>query len=138
MVVVGINSFCLIAECSYSKDNQIYKKEFEVRENIKQKDVLSRVVNNDGTLMINYPYVSGVSAISNWTHNLPGEHLDSFSNLGFCSFFTYVYDVGGTVFSRALLRVTDTLSESKLDDSLYTEYKTTAKGMNYYHNKYNL
>jgi len=138
MVLVGINSFCLVAECSYPQENGMYPKEMELRANFEQKDVLSRVVNNDGILMLNYPYISGVSAISNWTHSLQGNHLKAFSDLGFCSYFTYVYDMGGTVFSRALLRVTDTVSESKLDKNLYKQYKETDLGMKYYSNNYNL
>ena len=134
--VLGLNTVCFIANYTSSADGSLYIKERELRENIGEKDAFQRVNNDDAVLMFNYGYVAGVPVISNWTHTLSSEHLKPFSDLGFNTYFTAVTGVGGTVFSEALLRVTDTVSEYEIHEGLYDKYFVSDLGMNYYKNNY--
>lgn len=116
--------------------NQYYKDCFDVRENIADNNEFERVCNPDLALITNYPYISKVPSISNWTHSLSSEHIHAFIRMGFSSVYTRVLDSGGTVFSKALLRVTDTVSKSKLSNMLYDEIRLSQEGYHYYGNKY--
>lgn len=136
VAVFGLNTIYFISHYTGMADGSLYIKERELRENIGEKDVFQRVNNDDAVLMLNYGYVSGVPTITSWTHTLNANHLKSLADLGFNTHFTFVSGVGGTVFSEALLRVTDTVSEYELHKGLYDKYFVSDLGMNYYKNKY--
>lgn len=136
-LVIGVNSLALIGECIIKDGGTLqYKNELELRENIKEKDPFCRVNNADAVFGMNYGFIADVPTISNWTHSLDSHSLKTFSDLGFNTYFTFVIDIGGTVFSKALLRITDTVSEDELNKELYDKYLQTESKMNYHKNKF--
>lgn len=136
IAMLGVNTASFIARCTCLTDGSLYQKEKELNENIDDRDAFQRVNNEDAVLMLNYGYVADVPVLANWTHSLNSKHLKSFSDLGYNTEFTYMTGVGGTVFSEALLRVTDTVSEFELHKELYDKYFVSELGMNYYKNNY--
>ncbi len=135
-IMIGINSVFFISNGMGKNKYDMYKKELEVSDMVKHNDELSRTCNIDACLGINYSYIADVHSISNWTHLLSANQLKSLENFGFCSNFTNIRDMGGTVFSRALFRFTETISGCELDNRLYVENVKTESGVRYYSNKY--
>ncbi len=135
-IMIGLNSVCLIF-CGIAEDRSgIYKKEIELSDVLTKNDELSRVCNIDACLLDNYPYVSGVYSVSNWIHSISGNQLKSFADLGLAVQFTTTRDMGGTVFSRALLRFTETVSASELNNRLYSKTGETASGIKCYSDRF--
>ncbi len=138
LFLVGVNSFALIAETTHLKDGSLYEKEKSVYETVEQSDVFNRVNNTDGLMVANYPYIANKASISGWVHTMSADKYKSFADLGFSSVFTFVYDMGGTAFSKALLRITDTVSQSDINKDLYEKYDETEGVMKFYSNNYTL
>ncbi len=138
VAMIGVNSLALIGYRTAFQDSTTYEKEKRVIENVAVRDVLCRVNNDDGSLMTNYGYVAGVSTLANWTHSLSSGHLKAFTDLGFETYFTSVTGIGGTVFSEALMRVTHTTSEMKMNNQLYEKYAEDETGIDFYKNRYTL
>ncbi|MBR1811379.1 MAG: YfhO family protein [Clostridia bacterium] len=82
---------------------------------------LERIHDPDMTLNINYGFVMGKGALSNWTHQIPAELQQSRRALGYSTTYTLLLDGGGTVFSDALLHMTETVSKEPQNSRLYTE-----------------
>ncbi|OQA49191.1 MAG: Bacterial membrane protein YfhO [Firmicutes bacterium ADurb.Bin300] len=137
---LGVLSFRLVGNAEGSERtetyNQYYEDCFDVRENVTGNNEFERVCNPDLALITNYPYISGVPSLSNWTHSLSSNHIHAFVRMGFSSVYTRILDSGGTVFSKALLRITDTVSKSKLNNKLYYETRLSQGGYHYYSAKY--
>lgn len=138
IIVIGINSFCLIPKGSHLKDGSLYQNEKSLYEKIEQTDVFNRVNNTDCVMISSYPYIAKQPSLSGWVHTASSEKYKSISDMGFSSVLTVVYDSGGTVFSKSLLRITNTLSESELNKDLYTEYDENESGLKFYRNNYTL
>lgn len=98
---------------------------------------LDRIKNPDTTLNANYPFVMKRAALSNWTH-LIGRNLQTGVNkLGYAVQFTRLLDGGGTVFSDALLHVTQVVSLEEQEEELYC-LQSEASGYGLYDCKYTL
>ena len=138
VAMIGVNSMALIGYRTSYQDSTTFEKEKTVIENVEVRDVLCRVNNEDGSLITNYGYVAGVPTLANWTHSLSAGHLKAFTDLGFETYFTTVTGIGGTVFSEALMRVTNTTSEMKLNNELYEKYAEDDSGFGFYKNRYTL
>lgn len=138
VAMIGVNSMALIGYRTSYQDSMAFEKERTVAGNVVVEDVLCRVNNDDGSLITNYGYIAGVSTLANWTHSLSTPHIKAYSDLGFETYFTTVTGIGGTIFSEALTRVTDTTAEIKLDKELYEKYAEDETGISFYKNRYTL
>lgn len=127
---------CRVKSEECNKKLQQYEYCDEVMETSEKLDLLTRTINPDLSVIVNYPYYTRLPAVSQWTHTLTGEQMNSFSNLGFHTVFTRVLDAGGTVFSKSLLRINDAFSQTELDSRLYTQYAQSESGFNYYHSNF--
>ena len=98
---------------------------------------LERVHNPDMSLNINYGFVMGRAALSNWTHQIPASLQYAARSLGYSITYTLLLDGGGTLLSDALLNMTETVSKEQLPEQLYQ--KTGNVGdYTLYQNKYTL
>ncbi|MGN1316993.1 MAG: YfhO family protein [Acutalibacteraceae bacterium] len=138
VIILGLNSFFVMAQKSNIKHEDLYTKEESVYKNTEGASLLNRVNNPDGVLISNYPIIAGRSAVSGWLHTLPEQHYSAFYDLGFSWNFTLLYDVGGTQFSKALLGITESVSQNELNGELYTKYAETETQMKLYKNNYTL
>ncbi len=84
-----------------------------------ESSVTKRIKNPDTQLNANYPFVMRRAALSNWTHMIPHEFQQGAARWGYTMQFTRVLDAGGTVFSDALLGITETLSMLEQPEELY-------------------
>lgn len=82
--------------------------------------LLQRVHNPDMSLNINYGFVMGKSALSNWTHQIPKALQDTAKSLGYSTTYTLLLDGGGTVFSDSLLNMTQTVTKETMNEQLYS------------------
>lgn len=142
VIVVGFitaNSYLLIGHSGDFDRVFDYRSYYsdcsDVSENITDNDFFERVNNPDMSLITNYPYISNVSSISNWTHSLSQNQMQSLEYLGFSTVYTRTLDIGGTEFSKALLRITDSISKNDLEKEYYEKVVTSKNGINYYSNK---
>ncbi|MBR5427899.1 MAG: YfhO family protein [Clostridia bacterium] len=94
---------------------------------------LERMHDPDMCLNINYGFVAGFGAQSNWTHQIPAGLQDSRRALGYSTTYTLLLDGGGTLFSDALLNMKETVSRRELDENLYS-LKGAADGYRLYEN----
>lgn len=138
-VCIGINAFLLIGNAENSPKAQmfdsLYADCFDVGEHA-NGDALSRINNPDLSLTMNYAYLAQTHSISNWTHSLSSSQLQSFHDLGVSTYYTAVFDAGGTAFSKALLRVTETVSKDEVNETLYTPICVSDRGLRYYTNNF--
>lgn len=98
---------------------------------------LQRIHDPEMNLNINYGFVMGKGALSNWTHQIPAELQSSRRALGYSTTYTLLLDGGGTLFSDALLNMTETVSARKLDERLYQK-TGSAEDLTLYENKITL
>lgn len=98
---------------------------------------IDRIKNPDTTLNANYPFIMRRAALSNWTHLINGNHQTGVDKLGYATHFTRLLDSGGTVFSDALLHVTQAVSCQAQDENLYG-LRTEAQGYGLYDCRYTL
>ncbi len=119
-------------------ENSIYELEFDIKDNVRENDPLSRVSNTDVTRLPNYGYFAGVSTLSNWTHTLTTSQIKAVVDLGYTNSYTLIIDGGGTAFSDALLRITESFADAELDEGLYEKYATSYLDINYYKNRFSL
>ena len=81
--------------------------------------MFKRVKNPDTSLNANYGLILRRPVLSNWTHLLSPLLQRDAAKLGYSVQYTRLLDSGGTVFSDALIGVTDVISLVKLDKELY-------------------
>lgn len=99
---------------------------------------LERVGNPDMSLNINYGFIMGKGAISNWTHQIPQSLQDAAKALGYSTTYTLLLDGGGTVFSDALFHRKQMVSlNGNLPQELY-EKKENWNEYSIYQNRYTL
>ncbi len=96
--------------------------------------LLQRIHDPDMSLNINYGFVMGVGALSNWTHQIPAQLQNARKALGYSTTYTLLLDGGGTVFSDALLNMTETVSKRELNRGLYLQIGQTDDGYRLYQN----
>lgn len=138
VIILGLNSFFVMAQNSNIKHENLYANEESLYNDTEGTALLNRVNNPDGVLILNYPIIAGRSAVSGWLHTLSEQHYSAFYDLGFSWNFTVLYDTGGTQFSKALLGITESVSQNELNGELYTEYDETETKIKLYKNNYTL
>lgn len=110
----------------------------QIREELPiQGDVTNRIKNDDATLNVNYPFVMGRSALSQWTNGVSMNTQKYAEKWGYTIQFTRVTDYGGTVFSDALLRITQTISTISHENSSYRKIDSMGE-YGLYNNNYQL
>ena len=84
-----------------------------------EQSLFHRIKNPDTDLNANYPFVMERSALSNWTHIISPLFQYGAADWGYSIQYMRILDAGGTVFSDALLGITETLTLSTLPEELY-------------------
>ncbi len=100
---------------------------------------VKRIKNSDTELNANYAFVMQRSAISNWTHMISPSFQMGAVDWGYSMQYMRVLDAGGTVFSDALIGITQTLSQTKQPEALYhaiADTKVEACGKTYHFTLY--
>ncbi len=137
-VLVLANSYTLVqnnvdmAQDYYSSQMNI---SFEVKEQYGNNNTFDRVNDSDANGMMNFGYVANVPTLSNWTHSLTEQQLGALTAMGFSHDNNIQYSTGGTIFSKALLRTTNTFTDRKLSPVLYEKTATIGE-INYHNNRY--
>lgn len=85
---------------------------------------IDRIKNPDTSLNSNYGLILKRPSLSGWSSLTGQEMLNGARLLGYSGQFTRLLDAGGTVFTDALLHVTDTVSCVAMDEDLYKRDKT--------------
>ncbi|MCR5651472.1 MAG: YfhO family protein [Lachnospiraceae bacterium] len=83
-----------------------------------EESTLDRIKNPDTMLNTNYGMVIRRATVGGWANTARRDHLDATMAFGYNAHFMRILDSGGTVFSDALLHVTQTLT---CRDELYTK-----------------
>ena len=81
---------------------------------------IDRVTNPDLSMNANYPLVMKRGSLSSFTAALQKDTQKETVRWGHSKYFLWALDSGGTVFSDALIHVTEAVNINKLDSSLYT------------------
>lgn len=81
---------------------------------------VDRIVNPDISLNANYPLILKRGALSSFTAALQSNTQTYAKNWGYSRYFLWLLDSGGTVFSNALIHVTEAVNQNELDSELYT------------------
>lgn len=97
----------------------------------------NRITNPDLSLNANYPLVLKRGAMSSFTAALQADTQDWAYKLGYSKYFWWLLDSGGTVFTEALVHVTEAVNANRLDSELYT-LKQSADGYSLYSSNYQL
>lgn len=104
--------------------------EFDIKES-----ATDRITNPDISLNANYPLIMRRGALSSFTAALQSDTQLSAYNLGYSRYFLWTLDSGGTVFTEALLHVTQAINTNELDKELYV-LKDSYKDFEIYDSKY--
>ena len=138
--VVMFNTFGFVGNYEGGKTAEKYNKYYadcnEVGEVLAENDEFERVVNPDISLITNYSYIAKTHSVSNWVNSLTQEQIMPYKNLGYSTEYTRTLDSGATLFSKALMRTTNSVSKAELDEKPYELIETTDSGINVYKNKY--
>ncbi len=81
---------------------------------------VDRITNPDLSLNANYPLIMKRGSLSSFTAALQKDTQKQTVRWGHSKYFLWALDSGGTVFSDALLHITEAVNVNKLDGSLYT------------------
>lgn len=82
-----------------------------------------RIVNPDISLNANYPLIMRRGALSSFTAALQSDTQQFSRQWGYSKYFLWLLDSGGTVFTNALLHVTEAVNINPLDPELYTQIR---------------
>lgn len=96
-----------------------------------------RIVNPDISLNANYPLILRRGALSSFTAALQSDTQKYAHQWGYSKYFLWTLDSGGTVFTNALLHVTEAVNQNELDSSMY-ELKKSEGDFKLYDTKYQL
>ncbi len=139
IVIISINSYGLIGahlEGDFSRTIYNGLSNASLRELTESDDVMNRVSRIDSSITPNYSYYIRRASLSNWTHDLGNTQRQALWDLGFSSYYTATFDMGGTAFSKALMNVRNTLSYENLPDELYASTGKDEYGCRYYDNHF--
>ena len=81
---------------------------------------VDRITNPDLSFNANYPLIMKRGSLSSFTAALQKDTQKQTVRWGHSKYFLWALDSGGTVFSDALLHITEAVNVNKLDGSLYT------------------
>lgn len=85
-----------------------------------EESATDRIVNPDISLNANYPLILRRGALSSFTAALEDDTQSYAKRWGYSKYFLWLLDSGGTVFSNAVLHVTQAVNINELDSALYT------------------
>lgn len=102
-----------------------------------EESATDRIVNPDISLNANYPLILRRGALSSFTAALEDDTQSYAKRWGYSKYFLWLLDSGGTVFSNAVLHVTQAVNINELDSALYTLEKKEGD-YNLYNTNYNL
>lgn len=102
-----------------------------------QPSATDRITNPDVSLNANYPLIIKRGALSSFTAALESDTQASAKRLGYSKYFLWALDSGGTVFTEALLHVTQAVNTVELDEELY-KYKDSCGEFKLYDSRYTL
>ena len=85
-----------------------------------EESATDRIVNPDISLNANYPLILRRGALSSFTAALEDDTQSYAKRWGYSKYFLWLLDSGGTVFSNAVLHVTQAVNINELDNALYT------------------
>ncbi|MBR5375746.1 MAG: YfhO family protein [Lachnospiraceae bacterium] len=110
---------------TYVKTSDALQKDMDIRES-----EIDRIKNPDTMLNANYGMVIRRATVGGWANTARRDQLESAMAFGYNAHFMRILDSGGTVFSDALLHVTQTLT---CRDELYTDeaWEKTAQAGGY-------
>lgn len=78
-----------------------------------------RIKNPDTSLNSNYGMIMRRETLSGWTGLATADQITGAVAFGYSNQFTRMLDSGGTIFSDALMHITDVVSRQEQDDRLY-------------------
>ena len=96
-----------------------------------------RIINPDISLNANYPLILRRGALSSFTAALQSDTQSYAKRWGYSKYFLWLLDSGGTVFTNALIHVTEAVNQLPLDSTMYT-YKNTSGDYSVYTANYQL
>lgn len=102
-----------------------------------EESATDRIVNPDISLNANYPLILRRGALSSFTAALEDDTQSYAKRWGYSKYFLWLLDSGGTVFSNAVLHVTQAVNINELDRALYTLEKKEGD-YSLYNTNYNL
>lgn len=102
-----------------------------------EESATDRIVNPDISLNANYPLILRRGALSSFTAALEDDTQSYAKRWGYSKYFLWLLDSGGTVFSNAVLHVTQAVNINELDSALYTLEKKECD-YSLYNTNYNL
>ena len=102
-----------------------------------EESATDRIVNPDISLNANYPLILRRGALSSFTAALEDDTQSYAKRWGYSKYFLWLLDSGGTVFSNAVLHVTQAVNINELDSALYTLEKKEGD-YSLYNTNYNL
>lgn len=102
-----------------------------------EESATDRIVNPDISLNANYPLILRRGALSSFTAALEDDTQSYAKRWGYSKYFLWLLDSGGTVFSNAVLHVTQAVNINELDSALYTLEKNEGD-YSLYNTNYNL
>ena len=102
-----------------------------------EESATDRIVNPDISLNANYPLILRRGSLSRFTAALEDDTQSYAKRWGYSKYFLWLLDSGGTVFSNAVLHVTQAVNINELDSALYTLEKKEGD-YSLYNTNYNL
>ena len=104
-----------------------------------ERDNLSRIKQDKNeSLRWNHPLLTGIPGLSDWTLNPTADYAKEITRLGYAHSYTEIYDLGGTIFSDALLNVKMIFNNEPIEENELYKYKQTIDGINFYECTYKL
>ncbi len=88
-----------------------------------EESATDRIINPDISLNANYPLILRRGALSSFTAALENDTQSYSKQWGYSKYFLWLLDSGGTVFSNALMHVTQAVNQNELDPVMYTKVK---------------
>ncbi len=122
-ICVGMYSFIgpqreMFSECS---PELLYKAVSVADELEIESHANERYKNIDNSMITNYPFVTGLPAVSNWTWGTNAKLRETENALGYSSSYTRLLDNGGTIFSDAFLGMRHVITKGTINEKLYVK-----------------
>jgi len=103
------------------------------------QDNLSRIKFADAeSNIMNFPMLSGYAGLTDWTLDPTSAYLEEMRRLGYAYVYTACYDMGGSLFSDALLNVKMIGTINEFDDDSFYKYSEGIRNYNFYNCNYTI
>ncbi len=106
-------------------------------ENGEEADLTIRYKNEDSSLITNWPLITRIPAVENWTWGTNPNIRRAMEQLGYSYNYTRFVDNGGTIFTDNLMGIKKLITSETPNDQLYSFYKS-GEVTDYYNYKYSL